>query len=102
MVNHEDLTVVYVEWIDSTSMGDGKWIDIENVDYDPEEDQALTCYTAGFLANETETELRIIQSCHNGGRLHICSLLIIPKVAVLNIQYLMGDENDEWEMQNVI
>lgn len=85
--NPEELDVVEIEWKDSTSMGDGRWICVDEIMYDPEEDQALTVYSAGYLVKETENEYRIIQSYHLD-RLQICSLLIIPKVAVVNIEIL--------------
>lgn len=82
-----ELKVVYMEWVDSTAFGqDGRWIDLDEVEYDPEQEQMLTCFTAGFLAKETDTEYRIIQSCHDGGKLAVSSILIIPKVAVTKIK----------------
>ena len=73
------MQAVLVKWVDST--GDGHWQDMDVAKLA----QPHEVTTLGFLLDDSETHITIIQSFSDVQR-SIDNLICIPKVAVVNVR----------------
>lgn len=89
MGNDYDFAVI--DWIDSAGGGDNGWKWIE----DCEEYKPIKCRSIGFVFEDEEDYVTLIQSFHDTQLMYRLS---IPKVAILNrIDYARDSIEDESE-----
>ena len=67
----------FVEWTDSA--GETGWGRLSAHRIEP-----MTCYSVGFLVDETDTHVALMQSANDdkGKKQHFHNLIVIPKVAI--------------------
>jgi len=79
----EGLRPVWVRWVDS--MGRGHWSNKDDIKEDFVSRRNMECYSAGFLLDNNEDSVVIIQSI---GFSEYANTLKIPKVAIKEMRFL--------------
>ena len=70
--------IILIEWVDSVRAFD--WTLIEDVN-----DKSLDCISVGFLLNETEEHVTIVQNYGIEPK-QVCNLITIPKCSIKSIK----------------
>ena len=73
------MKAVYIEWVDSSSASGNVWVDIEKVKIN----KLMLCKTIGFIIDETENDLVIVNSFDGDEkRPYVSGDMRIPKCAI--------------------
>lgn len=79
--------LIFVRWVDSSSPAEGRWHDPESLSSD-----VMYCESAGYLIEQTN-DVYIIAghiSLHDSEISEISGVMIVPKVAVVELKTLKG------------